>query len=231
MSPQLHQIQRQILTKLLFQPGASFTELNEPKISSDKFTYHLQQLLKPGYIEKGDSGYRLTVLGKDFANRIDTEKMQFEKQAKLGALLLARRIYEGESQLLCYKRLKEPFFGYTGFPSGKISWGENPAETALREFHEETGLFAKKATLKAIRHTRVKSPVGLLLEDKYFFIHLLEDIQGELNRKQQEGDYFWCPQSEIVKLDKIFHDVPEHIGCLDYQEIKFLEEDVVYDDF
>jgi 8-oxo-dGTP pyrophosphatase MutT (NUDIX family) len=51
-------------------------------------------------------------------------------------------------QLLVQKRLKEPYFGYKGFISGKIRYGEKIFETAKRELKEEAGLDCEEFHLK-----------------------------------------------------------------------------------
>jgi NADH pyrophosphatase NudC (nudix superfamily) len=48
-------------------------------------------------------------------------------------------------ELLLVRRAIEPYFGYWDIPGGFIESGEGPAETAVREVREETGLCAAGA--------------------------------------------------------------------------------------
>ena len=45
-----------------------------------------------------------------------------------------------ENKILLSERLKWPYLGTWGPPSGKSKIGESPKQTALRELHEETGI-------------------------------------------------------------------------------------------
>jgi 8-oxo-dGTP pyrophosphatase MutT (NUDIX family) len=63
---------------------------------------------------------------------------------ELGLLERVERMRDGRTEYLFQERLKQPYFGYWGLPSGKIRWGETILETALRELKEETGLEADR---------------------------------------------------------------------------------------
>lgn len=52
-------------------------------------------------------------------------------------------IKKGKKQYLVQTRLKDPFFGYHGYVTGKIRWGEKILEAAKRELLEETGMTAE----------------------------------------------------------------------------------------
>ena len=51
-------------------------------------------------------------------------------------------IENSEGKFLAQQRLKQPFYGFWGRPTGKVGWGETILETAARELMEETGLTA-----------------------------------------------------------------------------------------
>jgi len=46
----------------------------------------------------------------------------------------------GGPQVLLVRRANPPQAGHWGFPGGKVEWGEDVGEAAIRELHEETGI-------------------------------------------------------------------------------------------
>ncbi|MFH0890978.1 MAG: NUDIX domain-containing protein [Candidatus Liptonbacteria bacterium] len=205
---ELHPIQGQILKGLLFHPERKFSELNSESVPSDQFSFHLRRLSELNLIRKTESGYELTITGKEFANRFDTDspKMKLERQAKLGVLITCIKEESGKMLFLIQQRLKHPFYGYHGFLTGKIKWGESIFETAKRELLEETGL---KADLKlvGVEHKMDYSPAGELLEDKYFFVFRGDNPRGELMENMEGGRNFWATKEEFMKLPDLYADV------------------------
>lgn len=165
----LNPIQMSILKELLFKPNSRFTNLNEAKISSDQFSYHLRSLIELGLVEKKDGLYVLTLQGKEFANRMDTAVNKIEKQPKVSVLIVPIKIVKGKKMYLISTRLKEPYYGFKGFMTGKIRFGETVEEAAQRELMEETGL---KGKIKHcfVLHEMVYKKDGEMLEDKFFNI-------------------------------------------------------------
>src|SRR4030042_5914975 len=104
---EIHPIQVNILFVLLFRTRARFTELNNLKVPSDQFNFHIKKLIEATLIEKTDQFYNLTPKGKEFANRFDTENLVPERQAKVSALICCIRIVGGKTYYLMQKRLKE----------------------------------------------------------------------------------------------------------------------------
>lgn len=122
MDKEIHEIQASILKELLFRELSHFSELNREKIPSDQFAFHLKQLVDQGIAEKTEEGlYRLTVKGKEYANRFDVDSgpAKIEKQAKLSALVIAIRDGKEGTEYLMQTRSKHPFFGFRGFHNGK----------------------------------------------------------------------------------------------------------------
>ncbi len=80
----VHSAQVSIMRELLFHPSAGFAELQKPTgLDSDHFKFHINRLVELGYVEKQDGKYALSIKGKEYANRLDTEKHEVEKQPKI----------------------------------------------------------------------------------------------------------------------------------------------------
>ncbi len=96
---ELHPAQAEVLKILLFRPKARFRDLNLTGLTNDHFTWHLNRLVEVGLVEKTGKGeYRLSVQGKEFANRMDSETVKIEKQAKIAVLIVCVRAKNGKTE-------------------------------------------------------------------------------------------------------------------------------------
>lgn len=204
-----HPIQLKILKKLLFAKSLKFTDLKpDNEIESNQLTFHLEQIIKADFVIKQDSQYFLTDLGKEFANRMDTENVTMIKQAKVSVFVAPIKKTTSGNQYLIYTRLKQPFYGCQGFLSGKVPFGETVIEAARREFEEETGLLGKPV-LTSVRHYLVFDKNNKnLLEDKFMFMCVVKNPKGKLI-PSGEGKYEW------VKEEDLFSYVTNHFVGMD----------------
>lgn len=223
---ELHPVQTGILKVLLFREYARFSDLNAEKIPSDHFNFHVKKLLDENLIEKTDDGlYKLTVKGKEFANRFDADSatMAIERQAKLGALVICSKTENGVPKYLIQQRLKQPYYGYYGFITGKIKWGETIEETAQRELAEESGL-SGTPKLAYIRHKMDYAQTGDLLEDKFFFAQIVRDPTGVTKQEFDGGRNLWLTKQEIQNLPDLFPDVINAIELVERGQFAFIEK-------
>ncbi len=223
---EIHPIQAEILRVLLFRPEARFAELNPTKLPSDHFNFHVKKLLELNLIEKTASGsYSLTIIGKEFANRFDadSQKIAIERQAKLGILVIPLQEENGAKLYLVQQRLKQPYYGFYGFITGKIKWGETLEQTAQRELLEETGLLGKFRYL-GLRHKMDYAADGRLLEDKFFFAHLATGLQGQLIQEFEGGRNLWLPVNEINRLPNLFPDIKESLALAEGAKLAVSEK-------
>ena len=205
----LHQIQMLILKELLFNPTARFSELNIKGLSNDHFSYHVNTLIEQGYVRKTDRGYSLTNQGKEFANRMDTDQVQIEKQPKVAVMVIPVKYIKGRKHILIQERTKEPYYGYQGFMTGKIRFGEKIKEAAKRELKEETGLDCQDFVIKTIFHDHViMTDDGKLMEDKMFFIITAKNPTGQLVNTEN-GKNSWMTEEEFLKLEKKYYNEDE----------------------
>ncbi len=230
MEIKIHDFQLSILRELLFKPMARFRDLKKFDVTNDHFTFHVNHLLKEGLIIKVDGKYSLSDTGKEFANRIDTDSLKLERQAKFAVALHAVRIKNGKREILIHQRLKEPFYGWYGSHSGKIRWGENPIDCARREFEEETGL-SGDFNLKGIVHYHHYHKDGRFLEDKYFWVFVINNTSGDLKVKVPEGKNVWMDENKFKKLKNTFSTFEEIIEVIDSKKILYIDRKRVVDSY
>lgn len=202
----IHDAQTSILRELLFVPAAGFAELQKPtNLSSDHFNFHISRLVELELVEKvGRGRYTLSPRGKEYANKLDTDAKTIERQPKVAVLLAVERLKNGRRELVFQERLKNPYFGYWGFPSGKMRWGETILDSAARELLEETGLAADLKILGLYHeHTYLKE-TNELMEDKMFFVVHCTNVRGELTENFEGGRNRWLTHDEARALDKKF---------------------------
>lgn len=187
----LHTTQLEILQKIMYSSGLKYSNLKPLDMEGSKFTFHLDKLLKEDLITKIEGKYQLTALGKELSGRMDLGDTKVEMQAKISVFIVC----VSDGKYLLYTRHKTPFYGYQGFPTGKVKKGEAILEAAKRELKEETGLTGEPK-LFAIRHYRIYDKTKNLLEDKIYFACKITGIKGKL-KSGPEGKYSWVEKEKI----------------------------------
>lgn len=226
----IHPIQTLILRELLFRPSASYSELQKLSgLDSDHFKFHLKRLVETDYVEKRTTLYRLTVSGKEYANKIDTDQNVLERQPKSAVILVVVRETKGQQEFLVQERLKHPYFGFWGFASGKVRWGETILTTAARELQEETGLLGSFEH-RGIYHERViHEQTGEIIEDKVFHMMYCDAVSGILLESFEGGRNAWLSLDTVRTYEKRYKsfDVEADIAL---KSIPFTESIQVYSD-
>jgi len=202
--PDVHSAQMVILRQLLFVNELNFGKLRQATgLESDAFNFHLGKLVQNQYVVKhGPGRYSLTTQGKTYANRMDTDDGTIEKQPKLSVVLI---IEDSLGRQLFQERLKQPYFGYWGHPTGKIRWGETMLGTGERELLEETGLTADLHVVGVYHKLDYDKSSNELREDKYFCMIHGTNPKGELI--DSEGCHNeWLTKDQFIKKVKRFGD-------------------------
>ena len=202
---------------LRYAPSVRFNALMQHTgHTSDTFKFHVQKLLKLGYIAKLDSsGYALTTSGKEFANVLDESDGRPKKQPKLSVLIVAaRQEPTGGRQFLLQQRLRNPYYGFWNEITDAVRWGESFEQAAARVLLRQTGLGAD-FTVRGMRRIRDygSTPRGLL-EDKLFVIVEATNIRGEQHNEYAGGTNAWLTLEELRRQEKYFPSTLEIIESL-----------------
>jgi len=201
-----HEAQMKILRHLLLSPSAGFAELQKQTgLTSDHANFHIKKLVDVGYMHKDASDkYTLTRIGKEYANRMDTDDNVIEKQPKISVALI---VENDEGKFLAQQRLKQPYYGFWGRPTGKIRWGETMEEAAARELMEETGLTAELSVAGFYHKMDYDRESGDLLEDKIFVLIYGKNPKGELVADDEGHHNEWLSDEDLAAKDKVFESV------------------------
>lgn len=195
----IHEAQTNILRELLFRPSANFAQLCKiTNLENDHAKFHIKRLLELGYLTKSNSQYSLSVKGKEYANKLDTDTNTIERQPKLTTIMIVENPKTGK--YIIQQRLKNPYYGFMTFYSGKVQWGESIYETAVRETLEETGLVTKTSDWqwRGIYHERVlHSDNNEIVEDKIFSIFYTNKYSGDLITDFEGGKNYWMTLDEV----------------------------------
>lgn len=222
-----HEAQMKILRHLLLSPHAGFAELQKKtSLTSDHANFHIKKLLEEGFIAKNtDDKYVLSRMGKEYANRMDTDDNVIEKQPKLSVALI---VENNEGKYLAQQRLKQPYYGFWGRPTGKIRWGETMLEAAERELTEETGLTAELSVAGFYHKMDYDKDTGDLLEDKVFVLIYGTNPQGELLVDDEGHHNEWLSDEELHERGTVFQSVPEITAMAKHGAANFMEHAYEY---
>lgn len=112
-------------------------------------------------------------------------------------LQLATLVYAlRDEQVLLLRRTTEPNRGLWVAPGGKLDHGESPAECAVREMREETGLAIERPVLRAVMtETSPRADYQWLT-----FIFVAWDFDGTFTPAPGIGEFRWVPVDEVAKL-------------------------------
>jgi ADP-ribose pyrophosphatase YjhB (NUDIX family) len=144
------------------------------------------------------------------------------------AAVLTREIH-GERQFLLQERSVNPQHGMWSEPGGKIPYGMLIGDAARHYMQRQTGLLCD-VTLRGVTHY-VDDYRGNVVQDRYFFIFVATDPQGELLAEGPRGKNIWRSYAEIQSSDHALPDLLAQIDMAQRDDLGFKEGQFTLDDF
>ena len=202
-----HEIRKNIILKLIHAPRLGYNSLRDT-LESSHFAYHLKLLEDEGLIAKFEDGYGLTAEGRKLCAFIEGET---GGKAELPTPIVVILVRKGDT-LLYQERRKEPFYGYWGPVSGKVNFGWNPKDCAIRDLKEETNLEASDMTFRAVQYIKTIED-GKILHHHLLYVFETATFTGELKEQTHKGYNKFLTLDEARKqkrfpLDFMFTDIP-----------------------
>jgi ADP-ribose pyrophosphatase YjhB (NUDIX family) len=195
----LSYVQELIIGRLITSEGLRYSKLRPEDVDDDLYNYHLQELVKKGYVEKNkDNLYVLSDKGKEHAQKFDAAGKFYGHNT----IMIAAHVFNEAGEVLMQKRPRHPYKGdiYPGI-AGKVLPGESFEEASSRKLAEETGLECIFTFIGAVRSIR-RQPDGSVFEDSIYHHCVGNDPQGELLEKTVFGEHFWASIEDADKYQK-----------------------------
>lgn len=150
----MHWIQRHILELLIHNETKRFSELRAEGVESNLFQYHLRHIIKKGYVEKVEGGYRLAPKGLSFADRYSALLKGERQQAKVISLAVIR---DSCGRVMLKRKMRQPWLGQYHLPAGKVHDGEMVSSAVARETLEKTGFEIDDFEFRGSLHVQIYS--------------------------------------------------------------------------
>ena len=190
-----HHIQRRIVYQLAFVPTARFTELKPADVDNKLFTYHLQKVVKAGYVLKTDDGnYTLTPQGRKLGVHALKSNRPTHDQAYSVLFLVVRRATD--NAWLLYRRKSHPLIGKSGFMHAVANADEPSIESARKALHEQTGLVG---SFTALGGGMFRVFEGSELESfTHFSLLFCDQAMGELKTEDEHAAFYFEDEPDFA---------------------------------
>jgi hypothetical protein len=195
----LSPIQNRILRTLKNESSLRYSDIQFKDVPNDLFNYHLQFLVKKGFLNKAKDGYSLSEFGVKYMADPFTkpEKPDSAGLFKLNVITIVSRIHNKEIQILNQLRTSHPSFGKVGVMGGVVRKGESIEDAANRKLQVETGL---EASFKLIgMERRLMYVKDELFADMLFPITYSDECYGEILEETAYGKNMWVPIDKAIE--------------------------------
>jgi ADP-ribose pyrophosphatase YjhB (NUDIX family) len=206
MSQIVSQIQNQIISKLKNAKSLRYSEIQPKGVPNDLYNYHLQFLVKKGYLEKTKEGYNLSPSGIKLVADYNppTDESGSANLFKVNVLTVVSRLNKRKLEILSQVRKSNPSYGKIGVMGGVVQKGESLEDAATRKLKVETGLDALFRIVGIQRRTMyIKNE---LFSDIMFPIAYTDECDGELIIDSEYGHNMWVPIDDAIKNESLEFD-------------------------
>jgi ADP-ribose pyrophosphatase YjhB (NUDIX family) len=189
----MHWIQQHILLELTRTSKSRYSELRPSGVEGNLFLYHLEGLVKGGFVQKADGAYSLTAQGKA---HVATLSLETGKQRQQPLVLTAVVLRNEAGEYLLYRWKREPNTGLVSLPHGLVHVGETLEDMAALEL-------AEKADLKAdLKYLGLASIIVRNDDDieRHWHVHVYVGANSRPlnagNIRPEVGEAFWGALSD-----------------------------------
>ncbi len=192
-------IQNHILSKLKNAKTLRYSDMQQRGIPNDLFNYHLQFLVKKGYVARNADGYALADAGiKHVADPdVATEEEKIASTFKINVITIVSRTQNGKIEILNQIRKSHPSFGKIGVMGGIVRKGESLEAAAKRKLKAETGLEADFRIVGIERRMMYRG--NQLFSDVVFPIAYADAYEGSLQVDTDFGHNMWVSIDEAIE--------------------------------
>jgi ADP-ribose pyrophosphatase YjhB (NUDIX family) len=201
MAQSFSPIQNHIISRLKNAKTLRYSEIQPKNIPNDLYNYHLQFLVKKGYVNKSGDGYSLSESGVKHVADFNpaTADSGTANLFKVNVLTVLSRMHDKKIQVLNQIRKSNPSYGKVGIMGGVVRKGESIEDAASRKLKTETGLEAVFKLIGMQRRTMYIK--GELFSDVFFPIAYVDEYEGELIEDSEYGHNMWVDIDEAIKND------------------------------
>lgn len=190
-------IQNNILSRLKNAKVLRYSDIQPKQISNDLFNYHLQFLVKKGFVTKNPNGYSLSDTGIKYMADPHTTNDSISSLFKMNVITIVSRKTDTGIEVLNQIRRSNPSYGKVGSPGGVVLKGETLRLAAARKLEEETGLQAEFRIMGFER--RLMYVNKELFSDVLFPIAYADSYSGVIKPKTIFGENIWVPIDQAIK--------------------------------
>ncbi len=177
----------------MHQKIARFRDMRPPKTDTNLYSYHLNQLLKAGFVKKTDAGYTLGTKGLVYVDRLSSEKTLVRQQPKIITLLV---IQNSDGGVLLQRRAKQPFIDTWTAPSGKLHMDDPTVlAAAQREAYDKLGV-----TQRELRHAG-DCYLRVMDSDDTITLTLVHVFAFERDDIPMTDDLVWAKPHKLHRYD------------------------------
>jgi hypothetical protein len=198
MSQSFSPIQNHILAKLKNAKELRYSDMHPESTPNDLYNYHLQFLVKKGFVSKTEKGYSLSKTGiKHVADPYTAPVANaITSLFKVNVITIVSRIQDGKLEILSQIRKSNPSYGKVSVMGGVVLKGEPTLVAAKRKFKVETGLDADFKLVGMER--RIMYSDNELFSDIVFPIAYAENSSGKL-MNTEFGENIWVGIDKAIK--------------------------------
>jgi len=194
-------IQNEIVSRLKNAYYLRYSDLKPSLMPSDLFNYHLQYLVKKGYLEKHQEGYRLSPAGINLvADPSPKNNVILNHLFKVNVITIISRKVDGKIQILNQRRKSHPSYGIVGVMGGVVQKAELIVDAAKRKCKVETGLIGVFRYIGTQRRIMYKD--NEFFSDVYFPITYSESYSGDLIHGTDFGENMWVDIDKAIENEQ-----------------------------